>query len=108
MEDSYILAVIIGMAALNYIVRFPPIALISRIALPKPILRWLSFVPAAVMGSLVALEVFRPRGRFVDPLTSPYLWAALITSITYRFTRSFLGATIAGIVAFVILGSLLN
>lgn len=108
MEDSYIWAVIIGMAVLNYLVRFPPIALISRMTLPKPILRWLSFVPAAVMGSLVALEVFRPQGRFVDPLTSPYLWAALITGITYRFTSSFLGATIAGIVAFVILRSLLS
>lgn len=108
MDNSYIWAVIIGMAVLNYLVRFPPIALISRITLPKPVLRWLSFVPAAVMGSLVALEVFRPQGNFVAPLTSPYLWAALLTGIVYRLTRSFLGATIAGIVAFVILRHLLN
>ncbi len=91
-----------GMAVLNFAVRFPPIAIVSRIDLPRPVMRWLSFIPISVMGSLVALEVLRPGGVMANPLTSPYLWAAIPTAFIYWRTRSFLGATLTGMVLFVV------
>jgi branched-subunit amino acid transport protein len=91
------------MAVLNYAVRFPPIAIVSRVRLPKPIARWLSFVPIAVMGALVASEVLRPGGTWTNPFTSPSLYAAIVTALVFRFTRSFLGGTIAGMASFVAL-----
>jgi branched-subunit amino acid transport protein len=100
---STIWVVIVGMAVLNFAVRFPPIAVVSRLNLPAPVMRWLSFVPIAVMGALVASEVLRPQGVWANPLTSPSLYAAAVTAIAFRATRSFLGATVAGMVAFVIL-----
>lgn len=108
MSDSFIWGVIIGMAVLNFLVRFPPIAVVSRIELPAPIIRWLSFIPISVMGSLVALEVFRPGGIYRAPLTSPYVWAAVPSALLYWKTRSFLGATLAGVVSFVALRALLG
>ncbi len=108
MHPEFIWAVVIGMAVTNYLTRFPPIAVVSRIDLPRPVMRWLSFIPVSVMGSLVALEVLRPGGTFVDPLTSPYVWAALPTALVYRLTRSFLGATVTGMVLFVALRVLLG
>ena len=99
--------VIIGMAVLNFAVRFPPIALVSRLDLPAPVLRWLSFVPIAVMGALVASEVLRPGGTWANPLTSPSVYAAIITALVFRATRSFLGATVAGMASFVLLQRLL-
>lgn len=101
MSDSFIWGVVLGMAVLNYAVRFPPIAIVSRIDLPAPIMRWLSFIPISVMGALVSLEVFRPGGEFTPPLTSPYVWGAIPAALVYAKTRSFLGATLAGVVAFV-------
>jgi branched-subunit amino acid transport protein len=95
--------VIVGMALLNYAVRFPPLAIVSRIDLPKPIARWLSFVPIAVMGALVASEVLRPEGSWSNPLAGPSLYAAAITGLVFHFTRSFLGATVAGMASFVVL-----
>jgi len=95
--------VIVGMAVLNFAVRYPPIALVSRLNLPAPIMRWLSFVPIAVMGALVASEVLRPQGAWANPLTSPSVYAAVITAVAFRATRSFLGATVTGMIAFVIL-----
>jgi branched-subunit amino acid transport protein len=95
--------VIVGMAVLNFAVRFPPIALVSRIDLPKPVVRWLSFIPISVMGALVASEVLRPNGVWGNPLTGPSLYAAIVTALVFRFTRSFLGATVAGMAAFVVL-----
>jgi len=91
------------MSVLNYAVRFIPLAVVSRIDLPKPVARWLTFVPIAVMGALVASEVLKPGGTWANPLTGPSLYAAVITALVFRFTRSFLGATVAGMASFVLL-----
>lgn len=96
-------AVIVGMALLNFAVRFTPIAIVSRIDLPAPVMRWLSFVPIAVMGALVASEVLRPDGAWANPITGPNVYAAIITALVFRFTHSFLGATVAGMASFVLL-----
>lgn len=101
LTDAYIWAVIVGMAALNFAVRFIPIAVVSRIELPRPVMRWLSFIPISVMGALVALEVIRPKGEFIDPISSPYLWAAIATALMYWKTHSFLGSTLVGLILFV-------
>ncbi len=106
MEAGFIWAVVIGMALANYMTRFPSIALFSRVSLPEPFMRWLSFIPASVMGALVALELFRPGGEFIDSAASPHLWAGLLTALAYRLTHSFLGATMVGMIAFVMLRSL--
>ena len=103
LSTSTIWGVIVGMAVLNYAVRFLPIAIVSRMDLPAPVMRWLSFIPIAVMGALVASEVLRPRGQWSSPLTSPPVYAALITALVFKYTRSFLGATVAGMASFVVL-----
>lgn len=107
-SQATIVAVIAGMALVNFVIRFTPIAALSRRALPRPVLRWLSFVPISVMGALVATEVLRPGGQWQQPLTNPGLYAALLTGLVFRFTRSFLGATVAGMVAYVALRSVLG
>jgi branched-subunit amino acid transport protein len=101
--QSTIWVVIAGMAVVNFAVRFIPIAVVSRVELPRPIARWLSYVPIAVMGALVASSVFTPDGRLANPLTSASLYAVAITALVYRLSRSFLGATIAGMGSFVLL-----
>lgn len=102
-SQTTIWTVIVGMAVLNFAVRFPPIAIVSRVKLPAPIERWLSFVPISVMGALVANEVLRPNHAWGNPLTGPHLYAAIVTALVFRFTRSFLGATVAGMASFVAL-----
>lgn len=108
LSPPFIWSVIAGMAILNFVVRFPPIAIVSRVDLPAPVMRWLSFIPISVMGALVGLEVLRPSGEFTNPLTSPYLLAAIGTALVYWRTRSFLGATVAGMLLFVIARALLT
>lgn len=102
-----ILLTIIGMAAVNFAIRFTPIAILSRVELPRPVLRWLSFIPVAVMGSLVASEVLTPHGVWQPPLTNPGVYASILSALTFRFTRSFLGATLAGMVSYVALRAVL-
>lgn len=107
-SNTAIWTLIIGMGIVNFAERFVPLSLVSRFELPTPVRRWLSFVPISVMGSLFATQVLMPAGRYVNPLTSPWLYAALATMLVYRFTRSFLGATVAGMVAFVALRTVLG
>jgi len=106
-SQATIWGVIVGMAILNYAVRYPPIAIVSRMDLPKPIMRWLSFIPIAVMGALVIGEVVRPGGQWANPVTSPSIYAALMTAVVFKLTRSFLGATVAGMASFVVLQRLI-
>lgn len=102
-----ILAVIAGMALANFTVRFVPMAVLSRFDLPAPLMRWLSYVPASVMGSLVASEVLRPGGQWQAPLGNPGFYAAFVAGLAFRYTRSFLGSTLAGVVSFVLLRAML-
>ena len=106
-SQTVIWAVIVGMALSNFVVRFVPIALVSRMRLPAPVMRWLSFVPISVMGALVAGEVLRPGGAWTNPLAGPSVYAAIVTGIVFRFSRSFLGATVAGMASFVALQHLI-
>lgn len=107
-SDGYVWSIIALTALANFAVRFAPIAVVSRLRLPEPLVRWLSYVPASVMGALVASEVLRPDGAYLLTLRSPYLLAAIVTGIVYHYTRSFLGATVAGMFAFVGIRALLG
>jgi branched-subunit amino acid transport protein len=108
LSPTIVWGLIFGMATINFAERFVPMALVSRLELPPSVRRWLSYVPIAVMGSLFATQVLIPAGRFADWWSSPWLWAAVLTGLVYYRTRSFLGATVAGMAAFVVLGKLLG
>lgn len=108
LTDAAILTLVVGMAAINFTQRFVPMAVFSRIDMPRPLLRWLSFIPISVMGSLVATEVLRPGGRWIPITSNPGVYAAAMTALAYRFTGSFLGATVAGIGSFVALRALMG
>jgi len=102
MSSTHIWGVIIAMGLANYATRFIPMALLSRVKLPEPLQRWLSFIPVTVMAALVVSEVLLPGGRFESPLHNPYLAAALPTALIYYKWRSFLGTTVAGILLFLV------
>jgi len=108
MTTEQIWMVIALMAVANFVVRFSPIAILSRLELPEPLGRWLGLVPAAVMGALVAGEILRPSGEYLLTLRNPYLLAAIPTALVYHRTRSFLGTTVVGMLIFVGIRALLG
>jgi len=95
--QSTIIAVIIGMALANYSLRFIPLATFSRIELPRPIMRWLEYIPISVMGALFAKEVLLPSAAYSTPFASPGIYGAVAAMAAFRLSRSFLGGTLAGI-----------
>ena len=102
-----IVAVILGMAAINYLFRAVPLVILSRVELPRAVNRWLGYIPISVMGALVASEVLTPGGIVTNPLPNPAFWAALVSGATFYKTRSFVGGSLAGMAAYLILRAII-
>jgi len=108
MSPALAWGLILGMALTNTVIRLVPIAAISRLELPDVVHRWLSYVPVSVMAAIVATQVLRPGGSWMLTSDNPYLLAAVPTALVFKFTRSFLGAIAAGMLAFLALRYLLG
>ena len=100
MSPALAWGLVLGMAATNIVVRWTPLAVMSRLELPDVVRRWLGHIPVSVMAAIVAVQVLRPDGVFRFDLANPYLLAAVPTAVVYRFSKSFLGAVLAGILSF--------
>lgn len=108
MSATLVWGLVAGMAITNIVIRATPISIMSRLDLPEPVRRWLGYVPVSVMAAIVAIQVFRPVDHLDFSLSNHYLLAAVPTAVVYRFTRSFLGATVTGMVTFLALRYLLG
>lgn len=86
MSRSYVWVVILSMAAVTYAMRALPITVLSRLRIPRPLERWLSFVPVSVLAALVSAEVIRPGGEWLPPLHNPYLLASVPTALVFYKT----------------------
>lgn len=77
--------------------------LLSRITIPEWGMRWLNYVPIAVMAALVAQELFVKDGQLSLGTNLAELLAALPTFWIAVKTRSLLGTVIIGILSLMIL-----
>ena len=76
--------------------------------MPRPVERWLSYVPVAVLATIVTSEILRPGGTWLDPWTNPYLLAAVPTAFVYLRSHSLVAATLLGIVFFLVFRTLMG
>lgn len=104
MEIFYI---IIGAALVTFIPRVLPLMLLSKINIPQWGMRWLHFVPIAVMSALIAQELFIQEGELSPISSNVELLAALPTFWIAVKTRSLLGTVVAGILSLMVLRYLL-
>lgn len=95
---SHVLIAILGMALVTYLPRMLPLVVLSRFKLPPLLLRWLSFIPVAVLAALLAPDLFNHRD---------YLIAALPTFVVALATRSLMGTVVAGLIAMILVRLLL-
>ena len=109
LDPTLIWIVIVGMALTNFSLRFIPMAVLSRIKLPAPIMRWLSFIPISVMGALFAQVVLLPAFEAAIDATNaiplwlnPGIYGGIGAMLVFRFTKSFMVASLAGMGIFVL------
>ena len=100
--DKQILIIILGAALVTYLPRMLPLVILSRTRLPNVFLRWLSYIPAAVLSALLAPSLLIVEGR-LNIAHNLYLLAAIPTGIVAVKTRSMALTIIVGMAAIVLL-----
>ena len=98
-----ILLIALGSAVVTLIPRVAPLVWLSRIALPHWARTWLSYVPIAILGSLLSIALLFP-GAGVAPFQTILPVAAIIPAIAIAWRYgSIIGAVLAGIAAMALL-----
>ena len=101
-----VLLIAIGAGLVTAVLRVAPLVLLSRIELPRWLKGWLGYVPVAVLGALLAGELFIPAGRLVTPSSNAALLAIVpAIAVAARF-GSIIGAVMAGVAAIAMLRAL--
>ncbi|MFD2130743.1 AzlD domain-containing protein [Pseudogracilibacillus auburnensis] len=101
--NTYILWIIIGTAVVTFIPRVLPFIILSRLDLPEWVLKWLEYVPVAVMAALLAQEVLIYDNELSFSFQNLKLLAIVPTFITAIITRSLIGTVLVGILSMLIL-----
>jgi branched-subunit amino acid transport protein len=96
-DSARLWAVILGLGAGTYLIRFSFIGLVGDRQLPEWTMRLLRYVPVAVMPALVAPLVMWPQATGGAP--DPARLAAALAALAFgAWRRSMLGAIAAGLV----------
>lgn len=98
------LLLIAGMTLVTYLPRVFPMLFLHGRELPEPVLRWLSFIPVAILAALLAPSLAAAEGKLDLSLNNLYLLAAVPTVAVAAFHRKnlFLVA-LTGMVSLVLL-----
>ncbi len=85
------------MLIVTYLPRVLPILLLSQRSLPKPLVRWLSYIPVAVLAALLGPVLLAPENSLEIGITqNPGLWVALPVFAIAYFSRSLFATAFAG------------
>ncbi|MEP1906147.1 MAG: AzlD domain-containing protein [Nitratireductor sp.] len=92
----------------TFALRLSFIQLADKIALPRPFIRALRFVPAAVLSAIILPAVLRlPDGTMSYALDNPRLLAAIGATLIAWATRNALVTILGGMALFWLLGWLI-
>ena len=96
MGQEIIFFTILGMLAVTYIPRMVPLVALASRTLPEPVVRWLSYVPVAVLSAMLFPALLLKDKQFDFTLENYFLWAAIPAFILAWRTRSFFGTVALG------------
>jgi branched-subunit amino acid transport protein len=90
-----------GMFLVTFGVRYPVLALVSKIRLPVLVSQGLKYVPVAVLMAIIAPAIFIPDGnRFDLTWHNPALLAGLVAALVSWKSKSLLLTILAGMAFF--------
>ena len=91
-----------GMAAVTFLVRWPVLALVSRVSLPRPVLDGMKFIPPAVLTAIIVPAMFMPTGSLEISITNAYLVAGISSGVIAFRTRNLLLTIVLGMALFLL------
>ncbi|MEK6256079.1 MAG: AzlD domain-containing protein [Chloroflexota bacterium] len=87
---------ILGMTIVTFGVRYPVLALVSKIRLPEQILSALKFVPPAVLSAIIFPAVFMPKGTVDLTLQNAELGASVLAALIAWRSKNLLLTIVVG------------
>lgn len=99
---------ILGLAAGTFLLRFLPLATLSRVELPRWARDWLGLVPGAVLAASLAQALLIQNDRLALSWANPYLLAAVPTFVVAWRTRNVILTVLSGMAAYALLNHLLG
>ena len=103
METERLILIFLGMAAATYLPRLVPLVALSRIELPGIVMRWLAYLPAAILAALIFPGAIQRGGTMDISVGNPGIWALLISFGVAVKTKNLLLTVVVGGVAMYVL-----
>ncbi|BAM00606.1 MULTISPECIES: AzlD domain-containing protein [Caldilinea] len=98
----YEIVLVAGMATVTFLIRWPTLALVSRITLPKPLVDALQFIPPAVLAAIVVPAMLTPNGALDLHPGNAYLIAGVVSGLLAWRTHNLLATILFGMTFFLI------
>lgn len=96
MDQQTIFLTLLGMMAVTYLPRALPVLALARRSLPEPVIRWLGFIPVAVLSAMLLPSLIVTEKGLDFSAQNIFLWAAIPTFLVCWKTKSFVGAIVTG------------
>ena len=94
------LVVVGGMASVTILIRYPILALVSRVKLSDGAIRALRYVPVAVLTAIIIPDLVLSGGEPSLALSNAYLYAGIIAAVIAWRTRNLLATIGVGMLIF--------
>lgn len=96
--EFYLIA---AMAIVTFLIRYPLLAISSRIKLPSQLIKGLTYLPPAILTAIVVPEVLIPTGdEILLSYTNTRLVGAIAASLVGWWTKNLLATIVVGMVVF--------
>ena len=93
-----------GMALVTFLIRYPVLALVGKIEMPKRIFDALRYVAPSVLAAIVVPMVLLPNEKPIqEPADAIPLVAAILAALVMWRSKNLLATIVVGMAAFLIL-----
>ncbi|MDE2440240.1 MAG: AzlD domain-containing protein [Betaproteobacteria bacterium] len=99
MSTSVLLMIMAACGLVTFLIRLSFIAFGHHLPNDPRIAAVLRYVPPAILGALIAQEIFSLNGNISLASDNPRMWAALVALLVARVTRSVLATIATGMLA---------
>jgi branched-subunit amino acid transport protein len=107
MPEQKILLIILGMAVVTYLPRMLPLVILSKVKLPAVFIKWLKYIPQAVLSALLLPGILTSGGRLDLSLDNHALIAAIPCFIVAILWKNLFVTVVAGVVSMLLLNCFL-
>lgn len=104
MNNSFFLALTLGMAAVTFLVRFSFIGIAGKLDMSERVKKTLRFVPITVLPAIITVEILNVNSHMEFDLHNPKVISAIIcTLVSFRF--GLLWVVISGVGSLILLNN---